>query len=501
MKVLFATSEFADFAKAGGLGDVSASLPRALKQRGLDVRVLMPAYPEVIAKSASISIVANLPARAGIGPCPIGEVRMPDGLIVYLVLAPSLYQRTGMPYGGPEGRDWPDNDVRFARFSLAAAELAKGAGGLSWIPDVMHVNDWPGGLAPAYLRWDGASIPTILTIHNIAHQGIFDRERIQRLGIPEPAFNMYGVEFHNRISFLKAGIFYADHVATVSPTYAWEITTEKFGGGLHGLVQTIAAEGRLSGILNGIDESWDPKSDPHLPRHFEAQDVSGKQAIARFVRTGLCLKQSDGPLFGVVSRLVPQKGLDVVADVADAIVREGGQIAILGLGDPDTEHMLSRLARRQRNHIALLNGFNEAMARRIVAASHFCLMPSRFEPCGLMQMQAQRYGSLPIAHATGGLVDTIKDGKTGFLFSDFSAGGLYGACRRAFEVYADARVLAEMRYAAMTASFRWSTAAEKYEALYRRLINRPAAISPRPVTKPATPPLQRARKEQLRVAA
>jgi starch synthase len=500
MKVLFATTEFADFAKAGGLGDVSASLPRALTQRGLDVRVLMPGYPEVIARAASVSIVADLPARAGIPPCLIGEVRMPDGLILYLVLAPSLVQRTGMPYGGPAGRDWDDNDVRFGRFSLAAAELAKGAS-LSWMPDVLHVNDWPGGLAPAYLRWDGASVPTILTIHNIAHQGIFDKEHIHRLGIPESAFDIYGVEFHDRLSFLKAGLFYADHITTVSPTYAREITTEALGGGLHGLVQTIAAQGRLSGILNGIDESWNPESDPHLPRHFDAQDVSGKQAIAGLVRTGLCLKPSDGPLFGVVSRLVQQKGLDVIADVADAIVRDGGQIAMLGLGDPDTEHMLNRLARSQRDHIALLNGFNDAMGRRIVAASHFCLMPSRFEPCGLVQMQAQRYGSLPIAHATGGLVDTIRDGETGFLFSDFSAEGLYGACRRAFEAYADARVFAEMRYAAMSRSFRWSAAAEQYEALYRRLSGRPAAMRPRPLTPAVSRPLWQARTEQLRVAA
>ena len=247
---------------------------------------------------------------------------------------------------------------------------------------------------------------------------------MQPLGIPEHAFHINGVEFHDRVSFLKAGLFYADHVSTVSPTYAREITTEAFGAGLHGLTSGIAAEGRLSGIVNGIDESWDPSRDPHLPHHFEADDLSGKQSIADLVRTGLCLTPSEGPLFGVVSRLVHQKGLDIVADTARDIVREGGQIAILGLGDPETEHMLSRLARSHRDHIGLLIGFNEPMARRIVAASDFCLMPSRFEPCGLTQMQAQRYGSLPIAHATGGLADTIDDGETGFLFSDLVGRGL-----------------------------------------------------------------------------
>jgi starch synthase len=469
MNVLFATSEFAGLAKAGGLGDVSAGLPRALRHRGIDARVLMPAYPDVFAKACGITIVAHLPGYAGIGPCAIGEVRMADGLILYLVIEPSLYQRGGSPYAGPAGLDWPDNDLRFARLSLAAAEIAAGRSGMNWQPDVLHVNDWPGGLAPAYLRWRGARVPTVLTIHNIAYQGLFARERMQLLGIPEQAFDIHGVEFHGRVSFLKAGLLFADHVCTVSRTYAREITTEALGGGLHGLTRGIAAEGRLSGIVNGIDESWDPTSDPHLPHHFEADDLSGKQSIAHLVRTGLCLTPSEGPLFGVVSRLVHQKGLDIVADAARDIVREGGQIAILGLGDPETEHMLSRLARSDRDHVALLIGFNEPMARRIVAGSDFCLMPSRFEPCGLTQMQAQRYGSLPIAHATGGLADTIDDGETGFLFSDLSGEGLFAACQRAFETFDKAEVLSEMRQAAMARDFQWSAAAAEYEQLYRRL--------------------------------
>ncbi len=484
MKVLFATSEFADFAKAGGLGDVSAGLPRALKHREIDVRVLMPAYPEVIAKASEITIVAHLAGHAGIDPCCIGETRTVDGLVLYLVLEPSLYQRTGTPYAAPEGIDWPDNDLRFARLSLAAAEIAAGRAGMNWQPDILHVNDWPGGLAPAYLRWRGVRMPTVLTIHNIAYQGLFAQDRMKLLGIPEHAFHINGVEFHNRVSFMKAGLYYADLVSTVSPTYARQITTEAYGAGLHGLTRGIAAEGRLSGIVNGIDESWDPTRDPHLPHHFEADDLSGKQHIADLVRTGLCLSQSEGPLFGVVSRLVHQKGLDIIADTARDIVDAGGQIAILGLGDPETEHMLSKLARSHRDNIGLLIGFNEPMARRIVAASDFCLMPSRFEPCGLTQMQAQRYGSLPIAHATGGLADTIDDGETGFLFSELSGEGLFSACQRAFEAFDDAEVLSEMRQAAMARVFHWSGAAAEYEALYRRLLGqsmqRPAVPTARP---------------------
>ncbi|GEP53034.1 glycogen synthase GlgA [Reyranella soli] len=476
MKVLFVTSEFADFTKAGGLGEVAASLPRALKRGGTDIRILLPAYPEVIAKAGTISIIASLPGRAEIEPCFLGEVRTPDGLILYLVLAPSLYQRGGTPYGGPHAGDWPDNDLRFARLALAAAEIAKGqCAGLAWKPNLLHVNDWPGGLAPAYLRWDGASLPTVFTIHNIAYQGVFNRDRLHGLGIPEAAFHMHGVEFYNRLSFLKAGVFYSDEVTTVSPTYAREITTEALGWGLHGLMQTIAADGRLVGILNGLDDSWDPSSDPQLPDHFDSQDLSGKRALANLVRTGLCLKPSDGPLFGIVSRLVHQKGLDMVSDVAEAIVQQGGQFAILGLGDPQTELLLGRLARGQHDHIAFLNGFNEAMARRILGASDFCLMPSRFEPCGLVQMQAQRYGALPIARATGGLADTIEDDATGFLFTECSAAGLHAACQRALRAYGDPVVFENMRRAAMCRRFSWSTAAEQYEALYRRSIGRPVS--------------------------
>lgn len=479
MRVLFATSEMADFLKAGGLGEVSAGLPRAMRALGADVRVLLPAYPGVQARCPDLRIVGRLPGKGCIPPCRIGLVRTRDNLVVYLVMAPGLFERRGSPYGRPDGSDWADNDLRFARLSLAAAQITMGLGGIGWRPDVLNVNDWPGGLAPAYLRWDGSDVPVVLTVHNIAHQGIYDADRVHPLGIPNHAFDINGVEFHSRISFLKAGLFYADHVCTVSPTYAREITTEAFGAGFHGLTRGLAERGQLTGIVNGIDDSWDPRRDPHLPIHFDSQDLRGKQHIADSVRTGLCLAPSDGPLFGVVSRLVPQKGLDIVAEAANDIVREGGQIAILGLGEPKTEHLLSRVARRHRDHIGVLVGFNEPMARRIVAGSDFCLMPSRFEPCGLTQMQAQRYGTLPIAHSTGGLADTIEDGETGFLFSDCSADGLLSACRRAFEVFEDSGQLSEMRKAAMSRRFGWDDAAAEYTRLYAELTGKPVLEPPR----------------------
>ena len=485
MNVLFVTSEFAGLAKAGGLGDVASGLPGALRRIGADMRVLLPAHRSVLAQLPDVTWIGRLPGRGAIPGCRIGEAELPNGLILYLVGAPSLYDRDGTPYSTPEGRDWPDNDLRFARLSLAAAEIARGHGRLGWSPDLLHVHDWPGGLAPAYMRWDGTAVPAVMTIHNIAYQGNFPRAHCPRLAIPDAAFDINGVEFRGEMSFLKAGLFYADHITTVSPSYAGEIATPQHGAGLHGLIQGRAAQGKLSGIVNGIDESWDPRRDPHLPYHFDAKDLSGKRANAEAVRTSLCLCHSDGPLFGIVSRLVHQKGLDLVAEAAHDIVGLGGQIAILGLGDPEIEQTLSRTARQHRDDMAVLVGFNEPMARRIIAGSDFTLMPSRFEPCGLTQMQAQRYGALPIAHATGGLVDTIDDGATGFLFSALSHDGLMGACTRAFDAFDHADHLATMRAAAMARRFSWAGPAAEYAALYGQVagvtvpleVARPAAAA------------------------
>jgi starch synthase len=484
IKALFVVSEMADFVKAGGLGEVAANLPRALHRRGVDMRVLIPGYPAVLAACGDMRVLGELPGRAAIPWCRIGKARTADGLTVYIVLAPSLYERDGSPYCRPDGTDFADNDVRFARLSLAAAQIAQ-AGLTGWRPDVLHINDWPGSLAPAFLQWNGTPVPTVLTLHNIAHQGEFPAERRHALAIPQHAYSVNGVEFHGKIAFLKAGLYYADHVCTVSPRYAREITTEALGGGLHGLTRGLAARGQLSGIVNGIDDGWDPLRDPHLPVPFDAAHPEGKVAASALVRTSLCLAPSQGPLFGMVSRLVPQKGLDLVAEAAEDIVSQGGQIAILGLGEPATEQMLNQLARRHRDHVCVLVGFNEAMARRILAGSDFCLMPSRFEPCGLTQMQAQRYGALPIAHATGGLVDTIEDDVTGFLFASCTTEGLLEASRRAFSVHGDPVLLAKMRNQAMSRRFGWDAAAAEYERLYGRLARRPVLAAS--TTEPPRP--------------
>ncbi len=478
MKILFVTSEFGDFAKAGGLADVSAALPRALKRRGVDIRILMPAYQNVLDKITQLKVVASLPGHAAIEPCLIGETETEDGITVYLILAPSLYQRAGTPYTTPEGYDWGDNDLRFARLGLAAAELGRGIASIGWAPDLVHVHDWPSALAPAYLAWSGAPVPSVFTIHNLAHQGLYGAERLDALGIPHEAFRTDGVEFHGYISFMKAGLVYANHVTTVSNTYAAEITTDARGSGLHGVTRGLAAEGRLSGIVNGLEAEWDPSNDRHLPRVFDASNLAGKAVNTDFIRTSLCLAPSDGPLFGVVSRLVHQKGLDLVADIAGSLVERGGQIAILGTGDPGVERMLLDISRRHRGAIGLVAGFSDTMAHRLVAASDFFLMPSRFEPCGLTQMQAQRYGALPVAHATGGLADTIEDDETGFLFTDFSQHGFLEAIGRAFDAYHAPERLAAMQRQAMAKSFSWDEPARAYEELFARIAGVPMSKPP-----------------------
>lgn len=466
-RILYATPEMADFVKTGGLGEVAASLPRALRQH-YDVRILIPGYRQVVERHPEIAVVAHLPGDAEMPPCDLGLIETGDGLPVYVILNSALYERDGSPYGD-QGVDFPDNDLRFGRLSLAAAELAQGIDP-DWRADLLHLNDWQTALAPAYLAWRGLRTPSVLTIHNLAYQGLFPWETLGRLGVPESAFHIDGVEFYGKLSFLKAGLYYASHVTTVSETYAHEITTPEFGCGLDGLLRTRAHQGRLAGILNGIDESWDPRTDPHLATRFEPDDWKGKRSNADAVRTRFGLGVSRGPLFAIVSRLVHQKGVDLTLAAAESIVAEGGQLVVTGQGEPRFEAAFLDLARRHPGSVGVRVGFEETDAHRMFAGSDFLLMPSRFEPCGLAQMYAQRYGSLPIVHRTGGLADTVEDGVTGFLFGESSLKGLSGAIRRAFDVFASKRRLGAMRRSAMAREFGWDRAADGYSSLYTRAV-------------------------------
>ncbi len=466
--VLFVTSEIADYFKTGGLGEISAFLPRALKRQGHDVRILIPGYRGVLQNVQDLVVLADIPGLEELPPCKIGMVRADGNLIVYIVLCPELYDRDGSPYGDVNARDWDDNDLRFGRLGLAAAEIVSGLPELGWTPDLLHANDWPSAMAPAYSTWRGLKTPSILTVHNLAYQGVFDPSRLGALGIPQSAFATDGVEFHGKLSFLKAGLFYASHVTTVSPTYAREILTPELGCGLDGLLRTRAGCGQLSGILNGIDESYDPGSDPHLTHHFDSSNFAGKEQNASDVRADFGLDASAGPLFVLVSRLVHQKGIDLVARAAGAIVEQGGQVAITGQGEPGLERAMTDLAHANPGAVSVKIGFDEGTARRMYAGSDFLLMPSRFEPCGLSQMYAQRFGSLPIACKTGGLADTIEDSVNGFLFNTPSVTSLRNSINRAFGAFRSGARFARMKSAAMQRPAGWQSAAAGYETVYRQ---------------------------------
>jgi len=463
-RVLFVTPEMSDYVKVGGLGLVSAALPRALR-RFADARVLIPAYREVIEAGHAAEIVADLPGLAEIPRCKVARLTARDGLVVYALVCPELYDREGTPYADSLGVAWGDSDVRFARLSLAAAQIAGGLGDASWTPDVLHLNDWPTALAAGYCEWLGVRAPSVLTIHNLAYQGVFAPHRLAALGVPDAAFSTNGVEFYGKLSFLKAGIYYASHVTTVSETYARDITRQETGCGMHGLLATRAQEGKLTGILNGIEDDWGDS--PAARNPFEAD--LWKQANADAVRRSFGLPAGRGPLFAIISRRVHTKGVDLAIEAADEIISAGGQIVITGRGETRFEDAVLDLQRRRPQAIGAHIGFDDAQARQIFAGSDFLLMPSRFEPCGLSQMYALKSGALPIAHRTGGLIDTIEDGLTGFFFNTLSRESLASAVRRAKSAFSVRGHLRAMRRRAMARNFAWTRSASAYHALYQSL--------------------------------
>lgn len=471
--MLFVTSEMSDFVQVGGLGAVSASLPRALK-RFCDMRVLLPGYKEVLAQARGLKVVAQLPGLAAIPPCAIAELELDDGLKAYVALCAELYEREGFPYGDAAGIDFTDNDVRFARLSLAAAQMA-GRATDGWRPDVLHLNDWQSGLAAGYLAWSGQKTPSVMTVHNLAHHGLFPAERLAALAIPESAFTMQGVEFFGKISFLKAGLNFAAHLTTVSEAYAAEITRPESGCGLDGVLAQRAAQGGLTGILNGIDDTWDPRKDQRCPYHYDLGRWKGR--YGDFIRGVFGLKLARAPLFSVVSRLVHQKGADLVLEAAEKIVARGGLLVVTGRGEARYESAFLDLARRHPQAVGVRIGFDPEEGRAIFAGSDFVLMPSRFEPCGLSQMYAQRFGAIPVAHRTGGLSETVEDGKTGFLFDAPTAGAFAQAIDRAFEAYGSTQRLSEMRRAASARKFDWAHSAQRYGGLYRSLVTPSAGDS------------------------
>ena len=489
LRVLHVGAEIFPLLKTGGLADVLGALPAALARAGADARVLLPAFPAIEAALTDAREVGRIAAPWGGAPARLLAGRFKakslQGVQAYVLHQDALYARPGDPYCDASGTPYADNHRRFALLGLAAARLAEGLDP-GWLPQVVHGHDWHAGLAPAYLafsRATGAShAGSVYTIHNLAYQGLFASTHFGELGLPAEAYTLHGVEFHGQIAFMKAGIFYADRLTTVSPGYAQEIQDSALGCGLDGLLRERSAV--LSGILNGVDESvWNPAEDMALARRFSAERMAGKAhcKAALQLECGVGV-QRNAPLFTVVSRLTEQKGLHLVADVLPQIVERGGQLVVLGSGDADLESVFKRAAQAHPQQVALRQGYDEALSHRIFAASDVTLVPSRYEPCGLTQLYALRYGSLPLAHRTGGLADTVVDCTledladqlaTGFLFERFDGADLTRALRRAFALWARPRDWGIVRRRAMAQRFGWDTAASRYIELYRHLLSFP----------------------------
>jgi starch synthase len=399
---------------------------------------------------------------------------LPSGPPALLVDCPPLYERRGGPYQNDANEDWGDNAVRFAQLCRVAAEI--GLGNLaSWQPQVVHCNDWQSGPAIAMLQFAAQERPgTMMTVHNLAFQGLYPPEVVEEARLPPESYRMEGAEFHGRYSFLKAGLAYADAITTVSPAYAQEIQTEAHGMGLHGLL--AYRREALEGILNGIDVSeWNPARDPHIARRYDSASLEGKQSNKRALQARLGLPEEACPLLGVVSRLTGQKGVDLVGEIAPALASLPAQLVVLGRGDAALEQTFERLAREHPFRISASIGFDEGLAHQIEAGADMFLMPSRFEPCGMNQMYSQRYGTVPIVRATGGLADSVIDfapakrDATGFVFGEPAAPALLAAVRRAVEIFASPARWRALQKAGMKRDFSWDRSARRYLEIYKRL--------------------------------
>jgi len=480
--VLFVSPECAPLAKTGGLGDVSAALPAALREIGVDARVLLPGYPAALAAARTAPGSARISAFEPALEARLLETHLPGGVPLVLLDCPSLFDRSGGPYQDDSGEDWPDNALRFGLLSKAAALLGSGASPLGWRPDVVHCNDWPAGLAAAYLHFSSAPrAACVFTIHNLSFQGNFDAAWVAKLDLPPSSLAMEGLEFHGGMSFLKAGLFYAEAITTVSPGYAGEIQTPERGCGMDGLLHL--RRGSLSGIRNGIDTRiWNPATDPLIAARYGPDTLEQKSLNKAALQRWAGLRvDAEIPLLGLVSRLTHQKGIDLLVEAAPRIVRQPSQLVILGAGERRLEDAARTLAARHPDSVAAVVGFDEDLAHLIEAGADVFLMPSRFEPCGMNQMYSQRYGTPPVAHATGGLVDTVVDcepatlangSATGFLFREPTAAALLAAVERAIALYRGRRGWRILQRNAMARDFGWAGAARHYARIYARLAER-----------------------------
>ncbi len=480
LRVLFVTPEIAPWMKSGGLGDVSAALPVALRAAGIDVRVLVPAFRPLLAEFSDAQCLAAFAAPGGaLAPARLLAATTAQGVPLLLVDCPEYYHRTGDAYQDHHGEDWPDNDLRFGLLGRIAA-LVSVARPIDWEPQVVHCNDWPAALALVYLRFAARrDVRGIMTVHNLAFQGLFPAASLARVGLPPEAMSIDVAEYYGKLSFLKGGLVCADRITTVSPTYAREIQGEQMGCGLGGLLRRRS--GVITGILNGIDTAeWNPAADSHIASTYDGARIERKAGNKAALQRLFALPQEKTiPLAGVVSRLTSQKGIDLIADIVPRLPQLPAQLVVLGTGERKLVQRLTALAQEFPRHIAFRAEFSERLAHQIEAGSDMFLMPSRFEPCGLNQMYSLRYGTPPVVRATGGLADTVVDCNeatleagtaNGFVFTAPDAPELLAALGRAVATWRDPKRWKELQRNGMRLDFGWQASALRYRDLYRTVI-------------------------------
>lgn len=484
MRILHATSEMYPLIKTGGLADVSISLPNALAELGEDVRILLPAYRDVLAACEDFHILGMSEIKLGdtVHHVKILEINPPEAAMpVWLVDCPDLFDRPGNPYVDANGNDWPDNAERFTCFSMVVAQISLGQIDLKWRPDVVHNHDWQTGLVAAFLHDQKGAPRTIFTIHNLSYLGLFSFPEFQRLQLPAGWWSPESIEFYGNFSMLKAGLVYSDAINTVSPTYAREIMTPEFGYGMEGVLNHYHY--KLSGILNGLDtKTWNPATDQHLQKNYSIKNrKSGKRANKKALLQSLDIYDADQwmkrPLFGSVGRLVEQKGIDILASVIPQLLaKHDAGFIIIGDGQQLYIDQLNLLQYQYPNQVRLYIGYSEREAHLVEAGADFFIMPSRFEPCGLNQMYSLKYGTLPIVHNVGGLADTvvnaskenIKNKKaTGLVFNEANSEDLLDALERAMKLYVNKEHWSQVQKTGMQQDFAWQQSAKKYLALYR----------------------------------
>lgn len=478
MKILSVASEVFPLIKTGGLADVAGALPIALAGHGMHMRTLMPGYPAVMQRLAEGEVVATFEDLLG-EPARI-LATMHEGLDILVLDAPGFFDRSGGPYTDATGKDFVDNWRRFAALSLAGAEIARGLLP-DWQPDIVHAHDWQAAMTAVYMRYTGLQhIPTVVTVHNLAFQGQFGANIFPELGLPPAAYSVDGLEYYGDVGFLKGGLRTAWSITTVSPTYAHEIMTPEYGMGLEGLIIDRASD--LAGIVNGIDtDVWNPETDTHIARPYAAGSLRQRAVNRRAVAERFGLVDDDGPIFCVISRLTWQKGIDIITEVADWIVAEGGKLAVLGSGDQGLEGALLAASSRHRGRIGIVIGYNEPLSHLMQAGADAILIPSRFEPCGLTQLYGLRYGCVPVVARTGGLADTVIDANeaalaarvaTGFQFTPINTEGLRLALRRVFKAWREPKIWARLQNQGMKSDVSWENSAARYADLYSSLISR-----------------------------